>query len=113
MTARVHACLECGSEVECLPGTVREFCCTGCRDRWNNRRKTRGAELLDLYMALRWDRQTAATLGLFQAINRLASDYRRQDREERAGRRSWRRPADVLAERPHLKASAYRVRAGK
>lgn len=113
MRGRLVACLECGRETECQGPTPREFCSGGCRKSWNNRRMTRGAELLDLYMAHRFDRQHATLLGLFQAINRLASDYRYQDRAERAGRRSWRRPGDVLAERPHLKAALYRVRAGK
>ena len=100
MTKRIHACLECGAETR----SKGEFCSALCRTAFNNRRKARGAELYDLYMALRFDRATATDLGVFQAINRLASVYRQQDRQERSGRRSWRGPRAVLEERPYLKA---------
>jgi hypothetical protein len=64
----------------------------------------RGAELYDLYMVLRFERADAQVLGVFQAINRLASNYRREDSSRRAGRRSWRPARVVLEERPFLKA---------
>lgn len=95
-------CLECGTDHACKG----EFCSTACRTVFNNRRKQRGAELYDLYMAHRFDRDRAQELGVFQAINRLASTYRDEDRESRNGRRSWRRPRDVLEERPFLKSIA-------
>ncbi len=100
MTIRVHACLECGTEHRCKG----EFCSVTCRTAFNNRRKARGAEMYDLYMAHRFDRETAQALGVFQAINRLASDFRQEDKARRAGRRSWRNPREVLEERPFLKA---------
>ncbi|KQU77724.1 transcriptional regulator [Mesorhizobium sp. Root102] len=107
--ARVHACLECGE------GTSRdgEFCSDKCRSDWNNRRKQRGAELYDLYMAHRFDRATAKDLRVFQAINRMASNFRQEDRSERAGRQSWRRPSAVLDERPYLRSVTTRVRMGR
>jgi hypothetical protein len=71
---------------------------------FNNRRLQRGAELYDLYMAHRFQREHAQDLGVFQAINRLASEYRQQDHRERASRRSLRLPRAVLEERPYLKA---------
>ncbi|WP_279483428.1 transcriptional regulator [Aureimonas sp. SK2] len=80
---------------------------------WNNRRRDRGAELYDLYMAHRFERDPAKARGVFQAINRLASDFRREDRERRAGRRSWRRMDVVLEERPHLKAARYMTGKGQ
>lgn len=106
---RVHACLECGA------GTTAkgDFCSVACRTGFNNRRKARGAEMYDLYMAHRFDRDNAQALGVFQAINRLASDFRQEDKARRAGRRSWRNPRDVLAERPYLKAIHTRIRAGR
>jgi len=106
---RVHACLECGAE--CL--SKGDFCCNACRFSFNNRRKARGIEFYDLYMAHRWERDTAKRLGVLQAMNRLASDFRAEDRADREGRRSWRRPAEVLAERPYLKSIRMRVRAGR
>lgn len=108
MTIRLNACLECG--VDLVPGArEREFCASPCRMAWNNRRRDRGAELYDLYMAHRFERDEAKARGVFQAINRLASDFRREDRALRAGRRSWRRTEIVLGERPHLKAIQYRM----
>ena len=100
MMARVRACLECGGRND----TKGEFCSTSCRSKFNNRRKARGAEIYDLYVAHRFDRANAASLGVFQAINRLASNYRQEDQARRDGRRSWRRPQEVLQERPYLKA---------
>lgn len=102
MIRRVHACLECGVENQ----SKGDFCTTRCRTDFNNRRKARGAELYDLYMAHRFERADAQALGVFQAINRLASVYRREDNNQRAGRRSWRKPRAVLEERPYLKTIA-------
>lgn len=73
----------------------------------------RGAELYDLYMAHRFDRQTAAELGVFQAINRLASKFRQEDHAERGSRRSWRSPRLVIEERPYLRAVAVKIRSGR
>ena len=99
MTRRSHPCLECGGAT-----TRGDFCCPACRVSFNNRRKVRGAELYDLYMAHRFDRAAATELGVFQAINRLASNYRQEDQARRDGRRSWRKPGAVLEERPYLRA---------
>lgn len=111
MTERLDACLECGLAYPANPN--REFCSAACRKRWNNRRMTRGAEMLDLYMAHRFERGLAQQLGVFQAINRLAANFREEDRQTRDGRRSWRSPRAVLEERPYLKAVVSRVRAGR
>lgn len=101
---RHRICLECGNQFECTKAA--EFCGNDCRSTFNNRRKERGVELYDLYMAHRFDRANAQDLGVFQAINRLASMYRQEDQQRRAGRRSWRKPRTVLEERPFLKAIA-------
>lgn len=106
----VHpTCLECGAAHE----RAGDFCCRACKDVWSNRCKARGAELYHLYMAHRFERPLAAKLGLFQAINRLASNWRAEDRARRDGRKSWRSPRAVMEERPYLKASVTRVRAGR
>ena len=102
MIRRVHACLECGTDHSCKG----DFCSNACRHDFNNRRKARGAELYDLYMAHRFERNRAKQLGVFQAINRLASNFREEDKARRSGRRSWRSPRTVLDERPFLKAIA-------
>ena len=59
-------------------------------------------------MALRHDRQTATLLKVWRLLNRCAAIYREEDRAARAGRRSWRDPAEILARRPYLKAEILR-----
>ncbi len=83
-----------------------EFCSTACRSAFNNRRKARGAELYDFFMAHRFDRAEAARLGFLQAMNRLASIWRDEDKGKREARRSWRKPRAIMEERLFLKAVA-------
>lgn len=64
----------------------------------------RRAELYDLFMALRWDRRAATGLHVFTALSRLAAGFRREDTQERSGRRSWASPARIIARRPYLRA---------
>jgi predicted nucleic acid-binding Zn ribbon protein len=109
LTGGVRRCLECGGPCE----TKGEFCSRACRDDFGNRRKRRGEKLYDLFMALRWDRENATRLGVWRTLNRMSSDFRAEDRAERDGRRSWRRPSEVLADRPDLKSVVVRVRAGR
>lgn len=100
----MRECLECGASTG-----KGEFCCKACRYAFNNRQKVRGAEMYDLYMAFRFERATARENNIQSAINRLAAIYREEDRARRSGRRSWRRPLDVLADRPYLKALGGRI----
>jgi hypothetical protein len=109
VAVRVHGCKECGGKV----AGKAEFCCSGCRHAFNNRRRQRGAELYDLYMAHRFERDLAGELGVFQAINRLASQFREEDKAKREGRKSWRNPRAVLEERPYLKAIVRQERFGR
>ncbi|WP_426221300.1 hypothetical protein [Methylobacterium sp. NFXW15] len=106
-----RTCLECGQP---FGSGVREaeFCGPPCRMVFNNRRAKRGAELYDLFMALRHDRRTATALKVWRLLNRCAAIFREEDRRERAGRRSWRDPAEILARRPYLQAEILRP-AGK
>lgn len=103
----VRACLECG-EPFTSPSPEAEFCRPACRQAFNTRRSKRGAELYDLFMALRHDRKTATLLKVWRLLNRCAAIYRREDRAERAGRSSWRHPAEILTRRPYLKAEILR-----
>jgi predicted nucleic acid-binding Zn ribbon protein len=105
----VHPCLECGEPTK----SQGEFCGRDCKTSFHNRRKRRGAELYDLYMAYRHERATVKTLGVWRIMNRMAALFRDEDRRERAGRRSWRRPREVLDERPYLQGVPVRMRAGR
>ena len=105
-------CLDCGTAFQAGHSTSL-FCAPACRQAWNNRRLRRGAELYDLFMAFRFDRPLARALRVLSMLNRLASNFRDEDRRERGGRRSWTAP-DVVAERaPHLRSTILqRGRAG-
>lgn len=96
-----RACLECGRPFSASVSGA-EFCGPVCRMVFNNRRTRRGAELYDLFMALRHDRATATAFKVWRLLNRLAAGFRAEDVSERDGRRSWRAPAAILARRPHL-----------
>lgn len=94
-------CAECGLEFRAEKPHA-EFCCAEHRKAFNNRRMTRGAVVYDLFMALRYERKAAQKLRTWFMLCRLAMDFRREDRNERDGRKSWRDPRDVLTERPYL-----------
>ncbi|WP_238257871.1 transcriptional regulator [Methylobacterium gnaphalii] len=96
-------CLECG-ETFASTKTDAEFCGDRCRMAFNNRRTKRGAEIYDLFMSLRHDRKTATVLNVFTLVSRLATIYRREDADQRAGRRSWRHASEIIDRRPYLKA---------
>jgi hypothetical protein len=55
-------------------------------------------------MAHRYDRAKAIELGVMTLMNRLAAEFKEDDRRRRAGRRSWRRSLDVLDRHPSLRA---------
>lgn len=98
-----RTCAECGTPFLAAK-RWGEFCSAEHRKTFNNRRLTRGAEIYDLFMCLRNERPLATALGVWKLLCRLAQAYREEDERERAGRRSWRDPKQMLAERPWLRA---------
>lgn len=108
-----RTCLWCGGAYV-SPVAESEFCATPCRKSFNNLRAMRGAELYDLFMALRHDRAVATAFKAWRLLNRLASGFRAEDRAQRAGRRSWRHPAEIIARRPYLVSETLTLpRAGR
>ena len=99
-----RACTECGAEFRT---TKRhgDFCSEAHRKAWNNRRAMRGAELYDLVMCLRYDRETATALKVWRLICRMASEFRDEDQRQRAGRKSWRSARQVIERHPYLQAT--------
>ena len=91
-TRRLFArtCTECG-ETFTTPKCEANFCAPSCRMEWHNRRRDRGAELYDLLMTCRFDRDFAAKEGLVMStlLSNLAGHYRDSDNDKRAGRKSW------------------------
>lgn len=83
-----RTCAECGQTYTALRAHS-EFCGAACRKAFNNRRMTRGAELYDLFMAVRYERDEANAAHVWSNMCKLAADYRVKDEAERGGRRSW------------------------
>lgn len=87
------ACLECGSVLIVVGrrGQVPKFCQEPCRTAFNMRRRQRGAELYDLFMANSFERHATARVdgSIRRAMGRLASRWRDEDHRERSGRQSW------------------------
>lgn len=100
----VRCCRECSSPLHApsaagsnRPKKARQdakFCSTPCRTTWNNRRKDRGADLYDLWMAMRYCREEAKALGVWKEICRLSEKW--NDEDKAAGRTSFERPQVVL-----------------
>lgn len=88
----VNVCRECGKALErkeTKRGGPRMFCDAPCRLAFNNRRRDRGAELYDLFMALRFEREKAAKSKVWSLLCDRASAYRDADKARRDGRKSW------------------------
>lgn len=98
-------CLECGEGFTSVTEAA-EFCCSRCRDAWNNRRKARGAEIYDLFMALRFERGPAKLAQVWTLLCAVASAYRDADKTKRGGRRSWRKLRAAIADIPMAYGSA-------
>lgn len=94
MPVTVHPCPECGNGVR---GRRKQFCCAACRLAWNNRRLQRGAEIYDLFRAIRRERDEAKRLRVWTEICRLEFRWQAEDDAQRPGRRSYVPPARALA----------------
>lgn len=97
-------CTECGKDLGDGRKAWVSFCGASCRTTFNNRRKQRGAEMYDLFMAMRYQRGVAKLLGVWALICAAAHHYRELDRQERGGRPSWQEPDIVVARMAWLKA---------
>ncbi len=51
----------------------------------------RGAQIYDLFMTMRFDRETAADKQVWSTLCSVASAFRDSDKLARSGRRSWRK----------------------
>lgn len=89
-------CQECDNHIT-DPQHGKTFCSRGCRQVFNNRRMKRGAELYDLFRALRRERSKAKALNLWTQICRLELEWQMQDEAQRPGRKSYMPPEKALA----------------
>lgn len=95
-------CRECGIALEAGRKTTMEFCCTGHRIAWRNRRMSRGAELYDLFMAMRYDREQAKLYGLWKLMCRLGQMWNEEDKK--AHRQSYFPPKRAVEQFVHINA---------
>lgn len=103
MSIVAHTCQECGNHisgrvrgnhVSRVPGKL--FCSTPCRQTFNNRRMQRGADIYDLFRALRRERSEAKRLNIWTEICRLELGWQQEDETERGGRKSYMPPRKAL-----------------
>lgn len=73
------------------------FCSSPCRQSFNNRRMQRGAELYDLFRALRRERAKAKALNIWTLMCQLERKWNDEDGEKRDGRKSYMPPQKALA----------------
>lgn len=97
----IRVCHECGEPLAGMKPGAR-YCTSKCRLTFNNRRLQRGAEIYDLFMAMRYDRAAAQEAGAWSIMCRMAQQMRDEDMAQRAGRKSWQPPSRVLKDRPDL-----------
>lgn len=88
-----------------------EFCGTACKNAMNQRRRDRGAQLLDLYVHTRFNRKAAGEHGLQTIIDRMVGNWVEEDRQ--AGRRVMRPLDDVMFAAVQHVATVHNHRAGK
>lgn len=102
---KVRQCRECGGGFEAVKKTgkmetvayhPRRFCSTECRKAFNNRRAMRGAELYDLFRAIRRERETSKEMNLWTKACRLEEKWQEEDERERPGRRSYLPPREAF-----------------
>jgi predicted nucleic acid-binding Zn ribbon protein len=80
MYCQPSVCAECAKAFTSGNPAVPTYFCSGkCRDVWNNRRKLRGALLMDMMMILRFDRDAAREEDAWTTMCRMASDFRGED----------------------------------
>ena len=73
-------CKECGAEYTAKKAHSK-FCSTKCRKDYNNRRAVRGAQLYDVFMAIRYDREAATKYGLDRTfISRMGEMFNEEDK---------------------------------
>lgn len=98
---RKGTCRECGTATESTR-KPKIFCSAVCLNTHTNRRRERGAQLYDLFMAVRYDRAKAKDLNAWTKLCRLAESF--HDEDLATGRQSTLDLATVLEKRADLGA---------
>ena len=88
-------CAECGAPFA-RKRITEEFCSTKCRKTFNNRRATRGAQLYDLFCAMRRERDVSKDIGVWSEMCRLELMWHLEDEKTREGRKSYVPPKKAI-----------------
>lgn len=75
-------CRECQSAFQPRHPS-QEYCSTNCGRIFNNRRAVRGAELYDLFCALRSERKLSGEIGIWTEMCRLELRWKEEDGQVR------------------------------
>jgi predicted nucleic acid-binding Zn ribbon protein len=94
-------CVVCGQEFMATQEHGK-FCSDRHKVIFNNIRRTRGAQLYDFFMTIRYEREKAAALDAWSCICALAATFRDAD----AGKISWGDIREHLDKMPYLKKTA-------
>lgn len=89
-----RTCRECLKPLRVSARPEIEFCGMACRIAWRNRRSSRGAELYDPFMGLRYEREAARDAGLWSLMCRMAQAW--NDEDKAAGRKSYFSPRETV-----------------
>jgi predicted nucleotidyltransferase component of viral defense system len=94
-------CLNCGKQFTTKRNPATVYACSeACRKAFNNRRMVRGAELYDLFMSLRYEREYAKDNQIWGKMCALARMFHDEDTASRDGRRSWQKAQRVIERQP-------------
>jgi len=89
-----RTCAECASPFTAKDARA-DFCSLRCKNAWNNRVAQRGKVMLSLYVHRRFNRAEARAKGVHTLVDRMVTNWVREDRE--AGRR-WAIPLQECLE---------------
>lgn len=99
-------CRECGARY--VANSVTQVFCTGiCRSRYDARRIERGKILYDIFMELRYNRNSIS--GLWSVMCRFGEIWREEDKRIRTGLQSWKDPQPIIDKQPHLLGKRGRI----
>lgn len=90
-----NLCWETGAQLPEGMKDTAHFSTDAARTAWNNRRKNRGAEILDLLWLWRFERGLVRHVRIISRICALLAKWREEDRK--AGRRSYATPAEIFS----------------
>lgn len=90
----IRCCRECQKPLDASLKANATFCGIPCKAKWNNRRKNRGADLYDLWMAMRYERDEAKRHEVWKEMCRLSEGWKADD--DKQGIKSYEMPGVVI-----------------